>query len=249
MTTIRDLIQRAFRETNLLRVGEETPANMEEEAIVELNVLMSSLFGMELGEHLPSVPYGQNNVDPTFADIRNDTLIDDTYVPSNSRLILNLESAKTINLNPCPAEGERFAIVDASGNLATYNLTINGNGRKVETASSLVLNTNNLAREWFYRADTATWTRLTGLVHSSDFPLPAEFELFITILLAIRLNPRYGQTLTPDLVETLRRARRMFVTRFSQKKQMSVDEGLLRLPSNLRYYEFPGSYFYLGRII
>lgn len=112
--------------------------------------------------------------------------------------MLNLAAARTLKLSPSPHEGQRVAVADAGANLATYNLTLDGNGRTIEGAATQVLATDGMVRQWLYRGDTANWVRLTDLALDDDLPFPTEFDDYFAILLAMRLNPRHGRTLMEE---------------------------------------------------
>lgn len=232
MSTIREIIIDAYRESGIVATGEEPDADQLDEALRRINVLYDSLFGNELGENLVVVNYGRNNITNSFGiseDISSE--IDSTFIPTNLRLMLNIGEAGTLYLDPNPRDGARLGVIDSSGNLATYNLTINGNGRKIESAVSVTLNTNGLNREWFYRADLGNWTRVTDLLVGDTSPLPSEFDDLLSTMLAIRLNPRHGAETSNEMLETLKRARKMFRARYSQVTEQDSEMGLYRLPS------------------
>ena len=236
MTTNRDIINDAYREAGITGLDENPEASMLEEALRRLNTLYKSLFGTELGEPLTSVNYGQSGLTNNFAkneDRSSD--INSTFVPSNSRIVLNIGAATTLFLPPNPRDGARFGIIDNGGNLATYNLTVNANGRKIESANSLVLNTNLVNREWFYRADLGSWTRIIDIVVDDPAPLPLEFDDLLTTMLAIRVNPRHGATTSDEMVEALKRIRRIFRARYRQVSEQNSEAGLYRLTSNPWY--------------
>lgn len=233
MTTIRQLITDGFRESGLIETGGVPDADEFEEGLRKLQSMYSSLFGNELGDPLSSLNYGANGMNNSYAIASDYTAeIDSAYVPTNYRLICNLATPATIYLDPEPRDGARLAIIDNSGNFATNPLTINANGRKIEGATSVALNTNALTRDWFYRADLGQWNRVTDLVAEDQSPLPIEFDDMLSTLLAMRLNPRYGATLDQSTVEVLERGRRTFRARYKQISEQSCEDGIVRLPSN-----------------
>jgi hypothetical protein len=236
LTTIRQLITDAMRESGILAVGVSPDAEEHEEALRHVHRLLRALFGNELGERLRTVNYGSSNLTNSFAvaeDMAPD--IESSYVPSNCRLILNNTEASTVYLPPNPQDGARIAVVDNRGNLATYNLILNGNGRQIEDASSVTLATNLLNREWFYRADLAKWVRVTDPDADDESPLPLDFDDYMTTLLAFRLNPRYGAETSANQMATLGELRRKFRARYRQSNEEMVEDGLLFLSSNPTY--------------
>lgn len=148
------------------------------EALRRLNESLDILLGNEAGSELAEMNIG-GSYDETPTN----------WLPANVRIILNLASAKTLKLSPQPHDGQRLALVDAGGNLATYNLTLDGNGRTIESSSTLALSTNGTARQWFYRADTGNWVRISDVALDSDPPLPREYDDLLIAMTAMRLNP------------------------------------------------------------
>lgn len=209
MTLASDIITRAFRETNLLPLTGTVTSAQQTEALPLLNGQLLQAVGFEAGEDLADLNIGGTYDQSAYCS---------TWIPANVRLILNLGGAATYKLHPLPYEGQRLAIADAAGNLGTYNLTLTGNGRKIEGAASLVLSTNGDARQWLYRADTANWVKITELVASDTMPFPVEFDSFFVTRLALRLNPRYYQSLTKETAAELERIERKLRTRYRKPR-------------------------------
>lgn len=230
MTTIRQIITDAYRESGLIQIGLTPEAEQLDEGLRRLQTIIRSLFGNELGVPLTSVSYGASAITNTYG--REDdysSVIDGTYVPSNVRLLVNIDGAKTLYLKPNPQDGARISIVDNSGNFGTYNVTVNGNGRKIDGGTSTVLSTNSESKEWFYRADLGEWVVVDSLTADSQSPFPSEFDDLLSIMLAFRLHPRYQAQTAPETMETLRRMKRQFSSRYSQSSEVGVEEALLRL--------------------
>jgi hypothetical protein len=184
MTLASEAIQRAYRESNLVMAGASPSTTQAAEGLVLLNAILPATLGFAAGEELRDLNIGGEHDESDLAEYQ---------VPENARLVLNLGAARTLQLHQHPYEGQRIAVADAGANLATYNLTLDGNGRRIETAATVVLNTSSLSRQWFYRGDTANWQRLDGLVAGDTLPFPTEFDDYFIILLAMRLNPRHGR--------------------------------------------------------
>ena len=113
---------------------------------------------------------------------------------------------------------------------------MDGNGRNIETAATATLNTNGLVREWFYRADLGNWVRIATLVEADDVPFPVEFDPYFEIMLAMRLNPHYGQSLSPEQVRTLVRAKSRLNARYSQTTEVLPDVNWRSIPSQQKYW-------------
>lgn len=198
MTIASSIITDAYRESNLIPLGSSPTVNQQTEALGRLNVLIYSTVGNEVSDALDDLVIGGSNDQTPYL---ND------YVPDNSRLILNLAAPLTIKLDPYPFPGQRVSFVDVAGTLASYPLTINGNGRNIEGVATLVLNTNGDSREYIYRADTGNWQKINTLAYTDALPFPMRFDDYFVTMLAMRLNPRYGQSLSAETTEALKRAR------------------------------------------
>lgn len=228
MTTAQNIIKKAFRESNLIPVGQSPTSAQETEALEDLNNLLLSVLGYEMGDPLDPLPLGKNNVERPVGYPYNwiESL---EWLPRNVRLMCNLESAEEVNLYPDPDDGSRFGVVDVSGNFSGNNLTVNGNGRTIEGNATLTLSTDGLNDEWFYRGDLGDWKKVTNLTVSDDLPYPQEFDDYFVIMLALRLNPRYGRQLDQQTQAYLNRAESRFQARYSPIINVPADSGVLRL--------------------
>lgn len=230
-TLVSDIIQQAYRDGNLIPIGATVTSAESTEGLKRLQVLILSVLGHEGGEKLSAFPVGNNNVtNPTdWVPTVNST----DYLPLNVRVVANLEAAQTLYLNPKPQDGSRLAVIDASANFATYNLTLNGNGRKVDGGTTDVLSTNSQSIQYFYRADLGDWKVITTLATSDEMPFPEEFDDFFVILLAMRLNPRNSQPMSQESAAMLERAREQFRSRYSQIINTPADLGVLNLSQRI----------------
>jgi hypothetical protein len=218
-TLASDIITRAHRESNLTPLVSAPNANQQAEALPLLNGQLLAALGFEAGTDL-----GELNIGGQF----DQSAICSQWVPMNARLVLNLAGATTLKLHPQPYEGQRLAVADAAANLAANPLTLSGNGRQIEGAASVVLNVNGDARQWLYRADTANWVKITALAAGDAMPLPQEFDSFFTTRLAMRLNPRYGQSLSQETAKELATIEGKLRARY-RKPRPAQDMGTLGL--------------------
>jgi hypothetical protein len=214
MTLASSIITDAYRESNLIPMGNSPNANQQTEALGRLNSIILSTVGYEAGDDLDDLNIG---------GAYDQASLTNEFIPDNARLLLNLSSAATFNLDPYPFEGQRVSFVDVAGNLATYNLTLNGNGRQIEGASSLTLDTNGDSRQWMYRADLGQWVKITTLLYDDSLPFPPEFDDYFITMLAVRLSPRYGQTVTGETATALKRVRNLLRARYHAWKQVRSD--------------------------
>lgn len=230
MTLVSQIITDAFRQGNLVQTGAAPTADEATEGLRYLNRLVKSVFGNEAGEALIALPIGRHDIArPAGWPWWNTTPSGDWFVPKNARLMLNLEESTPLYLHPVPDDGTRFAVIDISSNLSTYPVTVYGNGRLIEGAASVVLNTDDLDAEWFYREDLANWLRYAPLEADDTFPFPEEFDDFFITLLAIRLNPSYGIALDPQSKAIFDRSRSQFRSRYSQHIPTRSEPALTRL--------------------
>lgn len=214
-----DIITRAYRESNLIPLVAAPNANQVAEALPLLNEQFLAALGFEAGTEL-----GDLNIGGQF----DQSAYCSSWVPANARLILNLAAATALKLDPHPYEGQRLAIADAGNSLAAKNLTLDGNGRRIEGGANVVLNTNGDDRQWLYRGDTANWVKITALAAADAMPLPQEFDSFFVTRLAMRLNPRYGQSLTAESAAELRTIETKLRARY-RKPRRTPDSGSLGL--------------------
>ena len=77
--------------------------------------------------------------------------------PSNSKLIVNTSSAKTINLPASPSLGNQIRIVDGDGTANTNNITISSSDKIIGSDSDLVIDINDANIELVYYNATRGW--------------------------------------------------------------------------------------------
>lgn len=237
MTTIETIITDAYRETNLIARGATPSAGEQTEALRLLERFIQSLFGNEAGDNVEEMLFGRNaNIDSITYNNEFETFVQQYYLPTGYRLKLNLSEPKTVKLDPKPQDGDMFSVVDASNNLATFNLTIDGNGSRIEGSTDLVLNTNGYAATWFYRADIANWQRVTDLTLVDNSPFPKEFDDLLIIGLAMRLDPREGRGLGDLTMSRYANVLRKFRARYSPVQERGLDWALARIDGQQRRF-------------
>ncbi len=212
MTLISEIIQQGYRDSNTIPIGSTPTAAEIAEGLKRLQVIILSVLGMEAGEQLSPLPIGNNNVSQPTDYVPEPP----AYLSLNVRLICNLVAATTLYLNPNPQDGSRLAVIDASGNFATYNLTLNGNGRNVNGGATDVRDTDNESVQFFYRADLGDWVEIGALAAADEMPFPVEFDDLFVVMLAMRLNPRNAQKLSEESAAMMERSRDQFRARYSQ---------------------------------
>jgi len=236
MTLVSQIITDAYRETNVIPVSQLPSTDQYSEALIRLETLVLSVIGNEAGEQLQPMALGQLDINaPSGYPWYANSLPADQFIPENTRLMCNLTGFGNVNLHPRPNDGARFGVVDVAQNFSTHNLQVNGNGRNINGLADIVLQTSAFDGEWMYRGDLGNWVTLNNLTLTGTFPFPPEFDDMFVIMLAARLNPRYGQTLDPASLEQLKRTRNQFRARYKQVIPVASEDGLLYMSGDLRY--------------
>lgn len=238
MTLVSSILLDAYRESNLVALtATALTSDQTTESLRRFTSLIASVIGWEAGENLKQWPVGTAGYAEVPDGFRADVW---RYPPVNANLVLNLSAADTIYLPLCPSDGSRIAVQDLGGNLATYNLTLDGNGRLIDGARTQTLSTNSLNRTWMYRADLGDWQQVTTLAASDEMPFPVEFDDMFIILLAMRLNPRYGRKMDPETRAYLRRIQAMFTARYAQSENLRIKPDISPSHMSTQGYEgFP----------
>ncbi|TXH81018.1 MAG: hypothetical protein E6Q77_09085 [Rhizobium sp.] len=227
MTLVSDLITYAYREVNLRAIGQTPTTAQIDEGLRFFNELMKFLVGGVAGEYFEDWMLGTFGRDPnSFPE--NCYYPEDVIArpPINARMIATQEIAKTIWLPLKPSDGSRMAISDPHSRLAAYPITLNGNGRVIEGADTLLLDTDGLDRTWFYRAELANWVRVTGLELTDEAPFPEDFDAMLYIMLAMRLVPPSGRKFNEMSMAVYTEQRRQFIARYAQRAPLHINPDL-----------------------
>jgi hypothetical protein len=231
VTTVAQIIDDAFRASNLVAVGASPNTNQQAEALRYLSRIVKSVFGNEAGEEFMNLPIGRTGIErPAGYPWYGDNPDGEWYIPENTRLMVNLEASTELFLHPAPDDGSRFAVIDVAQNFDTATLTISGNGRRIDGQTSVTLDTPGLNQEWFYRGDIGEWVSYAPIDINGVFPFPEEFDEFFITMLALRINPSYGTMMDSQTQEVMRRSKAQLRARYSQTIFMPVERGLLRMP-------------------
>lgn len=209
MTDATTIIQAAYREGNLIPVGKQPTSDEVAEALPRLNKYVQGVFGYEMGENLRDWLFpGKQRTAPVQANYPQFPLTKGSlasaqpqYPPTNSRIIFGSVSG-TLYFPENPDDGARMAVAQGSGagdsGTVGAMLTLDGNGRTIEGADTLVLTAPVAARQWLYRADLADWIVVQDMLATDQMPFPSELDDLWICTLAIRLAPRYGKTTAPE---------------------------------------------------
>lgn len=229
MTTAAVIIQAAFREGNLIPVGKQPTIDEAAEALDKLNRLVLGILGYKMGENLADwlVPQPQRTASvsanfpqaPLACDYSSAVF---PYPPGNMRIVYG-GTAQTVYFPQRPNPGAQMAVVQASGagdgGSVGQVLTLNGNGRTIETLNTKTFVFASPAfapRRWFYRDDLADWVAVVTMASSDTLPYPGEFDDFFVCALAKRLAPSYGKPIAKETIQTALDAESAFLARYRQ---------------------------------
>jgi len=226
VTIASAIIFSALRESNLIGVNSTPTPGQSNEALSRLNAIIASVFGYEVGEKLADWPVGVVGV--TFCGPTFWSELHWRRPHSNVRLVVHHDQAETIILPSQPDDGARLALIDVGQNLATYPITIDADGRRIEDATNLTLDTDGESRAWLYRADLGNWIRIDNLTADSELPIPPEYDDAFITMLAMRLNPRYGRQITQETATAMERSMNQLRARYAQRVVTPADIGVLR---------------------
>jgi len=223
MTTAVQIVNRTFRENNLTAIGKLPNAAQSAEALDYLNRLIKSTLGTDEGELLLdwNLPYvgGVNNRFPLYPMDPTQTAATYKGPPPNSRLLAALSSPFTVYFQNIPPDGARMSLVNISTDFVTNPLTLSGNGRLIEGAQSIIVNTNPATPlHWLYRADLGNWIALDfPLADTDEIPFPDSFDDFWVALLAVRLAPLYGKVPNDITAGVAQNGMKQFKARYAQE--------------------------------
>jgi len=214
MTVTPDIITDAYRESNILSIVESPTAAQTDEGLKALRRIVSGVYGFEVGDPLMDWPIGTLGLTDDVVWTQDQW----TYPPPDTRFIAASADAQTIFLVPNPSDGSRIGVIDPLNRLAAAPITIDANGRAIEGAATAVINTDGLIRLWLYRADRGEWVRVSDLTGAEDevFPFPDEFDDFFITKLAMRVNPRYGRSLSEESIAALNDTEQKLQSRYRQ---------------------------------
>lgn len=227
MTTGLELVQRAFREGNLVPLDSTTGlpvvnSAQAAEGLTILNSYVDSLYGFELGEFDFDWPVPPTIVAPVAArfPLRPQRSLTPAnvwpYPPGNVRILLNLVEDTTIYMPQRPDNGARFVFINI-GDPSTYNLTVVGNTRLVKGVAEFTDTPGNISgQRLLYRSDLGDWTQITTLLDATPSPLPAAYDRLLQIGTFQGLAPRFGRSMSPELIDDQKRLMKRLKADFRQ---------------------------------
>lgn len=219
MTQVSDLITDAYRESNLIALNSSPSPSEMTEGLNRLQAVINSTLGNDVGYIMndwklenTSTIFNPSNI------VLSPSQATAYFVKPQSRLIAALSATTTIELDPMPQDGQRFAVVDVLNNFNTNNLTINGNGRRIDGGTSITLVGAGDRKEFFYRSDLGEWVEITTLLETDQMPFPEDFDDYFITKLAMRVNPRYGRPLTAETQARYLEQQQQIIDRYTQTR-------------------------------
>lgn len=211
MATAAETIRLALRKLRVIGRGANPNSAQQTDALTELNAMLNALVGFG-----SSVAWKDIYVDADY-EIVPDYPAQRLICRHSAALIITTPRGTPSRVIP---DGFRFAVVDATNNAATYNITVDynaTNGWLLEgAATDLTLSTNNISRAWMFRSELGDFKRVTDLATSDSLPFPTEFDLPIALMLAHRLGGEYGQELSQADFFYMRGAKAKLRNRYCQ---------------------------------
>lgn len=223
MTLVREIVIDAYRESNLIGLGEEGDSAQGQEGFRLLNRIVAGIFGNEVGENLNDWvipgPYGLITT-PWLQ-----------WLPPDIRLILGEGAgAQLFKLNPYPVNGDRIQLIDSGSGFAANPVTFQVQAAQFEGSSAdYVADTDGFNRTWIYRDDTSNWARILPLDPAGEFPFPNAYDDAFVQMLALRLNPRYQQELSNDSKIAMQRNMNQLKAFYSRTRVTPADLATIRL--------------------
>lgn len=214
MTTLNDVIGRAYREQQILDINVAPSTEQVTEAlpllqgIILRNLIQTPQSTIWIGA---SPKTGKARGQRNFTDLR------DTYaLPQNVYVHASLSGPLTLFMPYDAGDGARLVIVDAGGSFSANPLTLDGNRGLIDGSPTAVLSSSGQRADFFYRRDLAEWRSVSPLTAVSTVPFPEEYDDMFTIELAARLMVRYGKALDEATASLYKTMQDRFKARYSR---------------------------------
>ena len=199
MSSVQYLIQAAYREGNLVPVGQQPTAAEQNEAVDAVNRTITNMLALE----------------------RSANFYDFMAVAAVTGTVALTKHTRIVLLFPAPADdGARMALIP--GVIATGTLTLSGNGFTIGGAATKSSVGPAVASLWFFRADIGDWRLVKPLALADDFLFPPEFDDFFATVIAARLAPRYGKTVTVETQAVIQAGIAAFAARYFQGGRLNI---------------------------
>lgn len=213
MTTLNEICISAFRESQTFDL-ERVPSDAElNEALARLK----NIIELHTRPPVQTVWLGRDRrlVAERGQIVRDFTgLQERNPVPADTYVNLLLDQSYEVFLPSSPGDGSVVSFIDVAGTLGAHELTIVGNGNLISGQPSILLDQTGSTTKLMYRRDLAEWRPVGVLEGASQMPYPTEFDDFWIIMLAMRMNPRYGKEISPITLQVFNDVRSRFMSRY-----------------------------------
>jgi hypothetical protein len=229
MSTLSSIVSRAFRESQILDINRQPSTEQSTEALA----LLTGIIARKIRPPVQTVWIGDTTaIKEQRGGILKDftRFIDEKAIPQDCYVNLVLDKSYSVLLPPSPGDGARLTFIDVSNTLATFPLTLIGNGNLVAGNPTESLGTNGQIYSIMFRRDIAQWIVIDPLVGTSNMPFPPEFDDMFSIELAIRINPRYGKEISGVTADIYTDIRSRFVSRYQQENSSAAPDILWETP-------------------
>ncbi|MGH7022121.1 MAG: hypothetical protein ACREEB_00870 [Caulobacteraceae bacterium] len=183
---VRDVIERAMRLLGALASGDAPTAEEMTDAMTAFNTLKASWFGTLIGGRIT-----EQAVAGVIAQAEN-----------GGEYVIPGGAAFTLTAPAKPKSGARFGVVDGGLDFATFNCTVNPNGRLIDgAAANLVLSANGVGGRWWYRGDAGNWVAEAAWTDPSNaVEFPDAIIAYMPYMLAMVLAAEFNTELRQDVI-------------------------------------------------
>jgi hypothetical protein len=215
VTTVHEIITRAYRESNLVVIGLSPTLEEQEEGLVLYNQLQKELLGFEFGDRLGAINLS-SLADGVVAPVLNCEILLDT----NNLTLIIPDSADN---------GSRIRVRDVTWRLATFPLSVTTPNSRIEGGAFLVLDQAGSSTDLWYSTYLNQWLRVKDALLPDVFPFDKEDEAFFELSLAVSLSGRSGLPVAPETGARYKKALSRFRSKYNKPKKVDSEQGLLRL--------------------
>lgn len=217
MSTLSEIIQRSFRESQILDI-DRAPSTQQ---VAEAVPLLRGIILRHIRPAVTTIWLGALNEikEQKGVIFKNFTsYAPQRAVPQDCYVNLFTDQAYNLLMPPSPGDGSRLTLIDVGGTLATHPVTLIGNGNLVNSSATETLSTNNSTTSFMFRRDLANWIPISplALIETAQMPFPEEFDDMFVIELATRINPRYGKEMSEVTMQIYEMIRSRFMGRYMQ---------------------------------
>lgn len=224
MSSVDELINAAFRESNIIPVGSSATEDERTEALQVLNRAVGASVGLVIGETLHDwrVPYDQTtspvHANPPMLPGTGENAVAKEWPnnpPENSRVVWD-GTDQSVFFPSRPCAGSQMALVLPVS--AAGTIVLEGNGNAIEGSGSYSVSAADYTEElkWIYRPDLASWQPLKTVSLTDESPLPPDLDELLILSLAVRLAPRFGKKISVEAAGVYAEAQKSARTRYRQ---------------------------------